>query len=60
MILSAKYPELVEKLVIWGANSYVIPEEMEAYESKFCGLNYLFFKLFLFKKYAILVNGRIK
>ncbi|XP_044259052.1 valacyclovir hydrolase isoform X2 [Tribolium madens] len=32
MILAAKYPESVEKLVIWGANSYVIPEEIESYE----------------------------
>lgn len=34
MILSAKYPEVVTKLIIWGANSYVLPEEIEAYESR--------------------------
>ncbi|KAJ8960632.1 hypothetical protein NQ318_013924 [Aromia moschata] len=32
MILAAKYPEVVEKLVIWGANSYVLPEEIKSYE----------------------------
>jgi len=31
-ILAAKYPESVNKLVIWGANSYVLPEEIEAFE----------------------------
>lgn len=34
MILSAKYPEIVDKLVVWGANSYVLPEEITAYESR--------------------------
>lgn len=34
LILSAKYPESVEKLVVWGANSYVTPEEIQIYESK--------------------------
>lgn len=34
MILAATKPEVVQKLVIWGANSYVIPEEIQSYESK--------------------------
>ncbi|KAJ8985323.1 hypothetical protein NQ317_008353 [Molorchus minor] len=32
MILAAKHPESIEKLVIWGANSYVLPEEIDKYE----------------------------
>ncbi|CAG9857986.1 unnamed protein product [Phyllotreta striolata] len=32
LILAAKYQENVEKLVVWGSNSYVIEEELEAYE----------------------------
>lgn len=35
MILSAKYPQCVNKLVVWGANAYVIPSEIETYESEF-------------------------
>lgn len=35
LILTAKYPECVEKLVIWGASSYVTPEEIEIYKSNF-------------------------
>lgn len=34
MILSAKYPAEIENLIIWGSNAYVIPEELESYESK--------------------------
>ncbi|XP_018567080.1 valacyclovir hydrolase [Anoplophora glabripennis] len=32
LILSSKYPEHVEKLVVWGATSYVLPEEVRYYE----------------------------
>ncbi|RZC32046.1 valacyclovir hydrolase [Asbolus verrucosus] len=32
MIISAKYPTVVDKLIIWGANAYVIPEEIQSYE----------------------------
>jgi len=32
MIMAAKYPESIEKLVIWGSNSYVVKEEIEQYE----------------------------
>lgn len=33
MILSANYPQNVEKLVIWGSNAYVLPSELKIYES---------------------------
>lgn len=32
LILAGKYPAAVEKLVIWGANSYILPEDVESYE----------------------------
>ncbi|XP_025834786.1 valacyclovir hydrolase isoform X2 [Agrilus planipennis] len=32
IILSANYPDSVKKLVIWGANSYILPEEINTYE----------------------------
>lgn len=32
MILAAKYPEAVEKLVIWGSNSYISDEEAILFE----------------------------
>ncbi|XP_049820515.1 valacyclovir hydrolase-like [Aethina tumida] len=32
MILSAKYSEIVDKLVIWGSKSYILPEEIKSYE----------------------------
>lgn len=35
MIMAAKYKESIRKLVIWGANSYVLPEELKSYESKY-------------------------
>lgn len=31
MIAAAKYSRFVEKIVIWGANSYITPAEMEQY-----------------------------
>lgn len=34
MILAALFPRNIEKLVIWGSNSYVLPKELEIYESK--------------------------
>lgn len=33
MIAAAKYPEQIDKLVIWGANAYVIDEEAKIYEN---------------------------
>ncbi|OWR43929.1 Bphl protein [Danaus plexippus plexippus] len=32
LILAAKYPEAVSKLVVWGANSFILPQELEAYK----------------------------
>ncbi|XP_045496564.1 valacyclovir hydrolase-like [Colias croceus] len=32
MILAAKYPDAVNKLVIWGANSFILPKELEGYK----------------------------
>lgn len=34
LILAAKYPERIEGLVEWGANSYIIEEELEGLKSK--------------------------
>lgn len=34
LIAAAKYPDEVEKLVVWGSNAYVLPEEIETFESK--------------------------
>jgi len=34
MIMAAKAPELVEKLVVWGANAYITKADMETFESK--------------------------
>lgn len=31
IILAAKYPERVDKLVIWGSNAYVLPDELKIY-----------------------------
>lgn len=33
MILAAKYPLHVKKCVIWGANAFVLREELEMYHS---------------------------
>lgn len=33
LIMAAKYTNAIEKLVIWGSNSYVLPEELDIYES---------------------------
>ncbi|XP_060526702.1 valacyclovir hydrolase isoform X2 [Cylas formicarius] len=33
LILAAKYPKNVDKLVVWGANAYVVPKDIEAFES---------------------------
>jgi valacyclovir hydrolase len=36
MIAAAKYPEQIDKLVIWGANAYIVDQEAKIYESEFC------------------------
>lgn len=33
LIMAAKFNKCIEKLVIWGANSHILPEEVEIYES---------------------------
>jgi valacyclovir hydrolase len=35
MIAAANYPERIDKLVIWGANAYIIDQEAKMYESEF-------------------------
>uniref|UniRef100_A0AAR5Q3U3 AB hydrolase-1 domain-containing protein n=1 Tax=Dendroctonus ponderosae TaxID=77166 RepID=A0AAR5Q3U3_DENPD len=32
IILAAKHADNVEKLMIWGANAYILPEDLEAFE----------------------------
>lgn len=32
LILAARFPERIQKLIVWGANSYVTDEEIEMYE----------------------------
>ena len=34
LILAAHFPENVHKMIVFGANAYIKPEEMEIYESK--------------------------
>ena len=33
LIMAAKFNAAIEKLVFWGANSYILPEEVQSYES---------------------------
>lgn len=40
ILLAAKFTDAVEKLIIWGANSYILPEETKIYESKCIALMY--------------------
>ncbi|KAJ8909314.1 hypothetical protein NQ315_008312 [Exocentrus adspersus] len=39
IILSSKYSSHIEKLVIWGVNSYILPQEVMSYESKILELS---------------------
>ncbi|CAH2085260.1 unnamed protein product [Euphydryas editha] len=32
LILAGKYPNAVNKLVVWGANSFILPNELESYK----------------------------
>ena len=34
MILASKYPDNVDKMVIWGSNAYVVEEEVKIYEGE--------------------------
>lgn len=38
MLLAAQQPQAVERLVVWGANSYVLPQELQIYEG--IGISY--------------------
>lgn len=38
LLMAAKYQKSVEKLVIWGANSYILPEETKIYESSLASI----------------------
>lgn len=38
MILAAKFPLAVHKLVVWGSNAYILPEELKIYESMNAGI----------------------
>ncbi|XP_050303124.1 valacyclovir hydrolase [Anthonomus grandis grandis] len=33
LIQAAKYPDSVDKLVVWGANAYLVPDDIKAFES---------------------------
>ncbi|XP_041968722.1 valacyclovir hydrolase [Aricia agestis] len=33
LILAAKYPNAINKLVVWGANSFILPHELEIYKN---------------------------
>ena len=35
LIMAAEYPENVHKMVVCGANAYIIPDEMAMYESNY-------------------------
>lgn len=35
LIMAAKNPNSIDKLVIWGSNSYILPEEKDIYESSY-------------------------
>jgi len=35
MIAAAKHPEQIDKLVIWGANAYLVEQDEKIYESEF-------------------------
>lgn len=60
MILAAQNPDKVESLVIWGSNSYILPDELKMFQSKYLcmllGCNWVTCFLF-FQKFGILVNG---
>lgn len=35
LLLASKYPESIKKMIIVGANAYILPEEIETYKSRF-------------------------
>lgn len=64
MILAAQNPDKVESLVIWGSNSYILPDELKMFQSKYLmdrkkrSCDVIGYTCFLFfQKFGILVNG---
>jgi pimeloyl-ACP methyl ester carboxylesterase len=35
LIVAGRYPDLVRRLVVWGANAYILPSDMPLFKSKF-------------------------
>lgn len=35
LIMAAKFNKSIDKLIIWGANSFILPDEVEIYESTY-------------------------
>ncbi|XP_067652088.1 valacyclovir hydrolase-like [Haliotis asinina] len=33
LLIASQYPDLVQKLVVWGANAYITPEDMKMYQA---------------------------
>ena len=44
MMMAGMEPEAIDKLVIWGSNAYIIPDELKTYESNKFMIN--FFSIF--------------
>ena len=42
LILASKFPENIRKMIVVGANSYVLPDELKVYESKYSNYYILF------------------
>lgn len=51
-ILAAAQTEAVEKLIVWGSNSYVLPDEMKIYESKTNLFYIIFVEITPFPRYT--------
>lgn len=41
LILAAKFTEFIDKLAVWGTNSYILPEETKMYESMWNPFSFL-------------------
>lgn len=42
LILAAKNPDSIRKMIVFGTNAYVIPEELEIYKSKYLFETFVF------------------
>ena len=38
LIVTGRYPELVHKLVVWGANAYILPTDMPIFEGEIASM----------------------